>query len=173
VTITHWVEDVALAIREGLDVSGSATVRLLGVRAGALLACAAARFAPDVQRIVLWDPILEGTEYLEALRRAQTALSDRHLQLSRAERRSAAPEYAGYTLSNRMVEEFRSLGAGTYSAVSAVALHVVNTSASAVFPVGDAARTVAPFACDWDAVSDELITPRPVLECLVTCLTSP
>src|SRR5207245_5586572 len=38
VAISDWVEDITLAVREGREISGSRVVRLLGVRAGALLA---------------------------------------------------------------------------------------------------------------------------------------
>src|SRR4051812_11744102 len=35
VTVSDWIEDIALAVREGCDLSGSSELRLLGVRAGA------------------------------------------------------------------------------------------------------------------------------------------
>src|SRR2546428_14020117 len=60
VTVSDWVEDIALAVREGREISGSSMVRLLGVRAGALLAWAAARASSEVQRVVLWDPGPDG-----------------------------------------------------------------------------------------------------------------
>src|SRR3989475_1681374 len=102
VTVADWLEDIALAVREGREISGSSAVRLLGVRAGALLACAAARALSDVQRLVLWDPISDGAGYLQVMRGIQVGLSERNLYLSRAERREAMHEYAGYTLSDRM-----------------------------------------------------------------------
>ena len=71
VAISDWLEDIALAVREGRDLSGSSVVRLLGVRAGALLACRSAGASGDVQRLVLWDPVPDGAEYLQALRRIQ------------------------------------------------------------------------------------------------------
>ena len=43
---------------------------------------------------------------------------NKNLYLSRAERREAMHEYAGYTLSDRMVEEFHLLDASVYSSVS-------------------------------------------------------
>src|SRR5467141_5093978 len=89
VTVSDWVEDIALAVREGREISGSSAVRLLGVRAGALLACAAARALSDVQRLVLWDPIADGAGYLQVLRGIQVALFERNLHLSRADHREA------------------------------------------------------------------------------------
>ena len=171
VTVSDWLADIALAVREGREISGSSRVRLLGVRAGALLACAAARALSDVQRLVLWDPVPDGAGYLHVLRDIQVALSERNLYLSRAERREAAHEYAGYRLSERMLEEFRSLDASAYSNVPKSKLHVVNTSPAAGFPVPGVALDVVPFMCYWDMAADELIMPRPVLERLIECLT--
>lgn len=171
VTVSDWLEDIALAVREGREISGSRMVRLLGVRAGALLACAAARASSDVQRLVLWDPVPEGTGYLESLRRFQMAALERNYYLGRAERREAMHEYAGYTLSERMVEEFHLLDASVYSSVPKGALHVVSTSSAAGFPVQGVPQDVAPFVCNWDTLASEVIMPRPVLERLVACLT--
>jgi pimeloyl-ACP methyl ester carboxylesterase len=171
VTVSDWVEDIALAVREGREISGSSMVRLLGVRAGALLACAAARASSDVQRLVLWDPVPEGTGYLKSLRRVQMATLEQNYYLSRAERREAMHEYAGYTLSARMVEEFHLLDASVYSSVPKSKLHVVSTSSKASFPVPGVPQDVAPFRCDWNAIAAELIMPRPVLERLIACQT--
>jgi len=171
VTVSDWVEDIALAVREGREISGSSMVRLLGVRAGALLACAAARASSDVQRLVLWDPVPEGSGYLKSLRRVQMAMLEQNYYLSRAERREAMHEYAGYTLSDRMVEEFHLLDASVYSSVPKSKLHVVSTSSKTSFPVPGVPQDVAPFRCDWDTVAAELIMPRPVLERLIACQT--
>src|SRR6202171_251981 len=79
--VCDWLEDIALAVREGREISGSSVVRLLGVRAGALLACRSAGASSDVQRLVLWDPVPDGASYLQALRRRQVALCERNLYL--------------------------------------------------------------------------------------------
>jgi pimeloyl-ACP methyl ester carboxylesterase len=171
VTVSDWLEDIALGVREGCEISGSSVVRLLGVRAGALLACAAARALSDVQRLVLWDPISDGAGYLQVLRGVQLILATRNLYLSRAERREAMHEYAGYRLSERMLEEFHLLDTSAYSGVPKSKLHVVSTSSKTGFPVAGVTQDVAPFRCDWDTGADGLIASRPVLERLIACLT--
>ena len=173
VAISDWVEDIALAVHEGREISGSSVVRLLGVRAGALLACKSVGATNSVQRLVLWDPVPEGVGYLESLRRVQVAMLKRNYYLSRAERRQAMHEYAGYRLSERMLEEFRSLDASAYSSVPKSKLHVVSTSSKTGFSVPGVPQDVAPFRCDWDTPADEVIMPRPVLERLIACLTLP
>jgi len=169
VTISDWVEDIALAVREGRDLCGSSVVRLLGVRAGALLACCSAGASSDVQRLVLWDPVPDGAVYLQALRRIQVAILENDLALSDAERRATLHEYAGYRISGRMRDEFRQLGASAYSRVPKHKLHIVSTSPEAAVP--EVAQEVAHFACEWETVLDELMIPNPVLERLSACLT--
>jgi len=171
VAVSDWIEDIALAVREGREISGSSAVRLLGVRAGALLACRSVGASSGVQRLVLWDPVPDGASYLQVLRRSQAALFERNLYLRYAERRAAMDEYAGYTLSERMLEGLRLVDASAYASVPKGLLHVVSTSSAAGFSVQGVPQDVAPFACNWDAVADEVIVPRPVLERLIACLT--
>ena len=83
VAMSDWIADIALAVREGRDLSGSGTVRLLGVRAGALLASHSARTMTDVQQVVLWDPVPDGAQYLRELRRIQERSSSGTFHLTR------------------------------------------------------------------------------------------
>jgi len=171
---TDWIQDVELAIREGCEISGCNTVQILGVRAGALLACKSIGSVSSVQRIVLWDPIPDGTDYLQALRHAQESSLKQNINLSRAERREAMYESdygGGYRLSRSMVEEFRLLDSSVYSSVSKNKLQVVNTTSHSTFPVEDVARDVVQFSCDWENQNEDLIFAQPVLEKLVVCLT--
>jgi uncharacterized protein len=171
VTVSDWLEDIALAVREGREISGSRAVWLLGVRAGALLACKSVGATNSIQRLVLWDPVPDGVGHLESLRRVQMAMLEGNYYLSRAERRKAMHEYAGYHLSERMREEFRSLDASAYSSVPKCKLRIVSTSAKTDFSVPGVPQVVAPFRCGWDTPANEVIMPRPVLERLSACLT--
>lgn len=171
VTVSNWLEDIALAMREAREISGSSVVQLLGVRAGALLACAAARASSDVQRLVLWDPVPDGAGYLKVLRRIQEMMLQQNYYLSRAERREAMHEYAGYIFSKRILEEFQLLDASVYSSVPKSTLHVVSTSSKIGFPVPGVLEDVTPFRCNWDTDRAEVIMHRPVLERLIACLT--
>jgi hypothetical protein len=150
--------------------SGSSMVRVLGVRAGALLACRSAGASNDVQRLVLWDPVSDGDVYLHALRRIQVGIIERDLYLSRMERRETLHEYAGYRLSERMLEGFRLLDASVYSSVPKSKLYVVSTSFEAGFPVQGVSQDVARFACNWETDLENLLMPKPVLERLGECL---
>ena len=163
--------DVALAVQEGRDLTGNATIRLLGVRAGALLACKAAGSLQGINRVVLWDPVPDGEGYLKLLRRLQADVVARNLYLNRAVRREALGECAGYVLSPRMIEEFRQLDANTYGSVPKDLLHVVSTSLEPAVLVPGIAGEVTPFNCNWETATDDLLVPRPVMERLIACLT--
>ena len=61
-------EDIATAISELRQLSGIDTVSIIGLRLGATLAVLATREMPSiVDRLVLWDPVIDGVRYLEEL----------------------------------------------------------------------------------------------------------
>ncbi|HVQ29080.1 MAG TPA: alpha/beta hydrolase, partial [Vicinamibacteria bacterium] len=62
-----WLENTKAAIEEVEALCGSDRVSLVGLRLGAALAAQAqaGRGAPSA--LVLWDPVLDGPRYLEAL----------------------------------------------------------------------------------------------------------
>jgi exosortase A-associated hydrolase 2 len=61
-----WLEDVAAAIDEVRRRRRAARVTLLGLRFGATLAALAAARRDDVDRLVLWEPVVDGAHYLAA-----------------------------------------------------------------------------------------------------------
>ena len=66
-----WAQDIAEAHRELLRRSGALQISWFGARLGATLALRAAPQAtPPVQRLLLWEPVLDGPAYLQALSRA-------------------------------------------------------------------------------------------------------
>lgn len=66
---SEWVEDIGLAIDELKDMAALDRVSLVGLRLGALLAPVAAAGRTDIDRLVLWDPVTSGREYVEELQR--------------------------------------------------------------------------------------------------------
>lgn len=63
VDVNRWIEDIDEAVKELRDTAGSGTVTLVGLRLGGLVAAAAARDRVEVDRLVLWDPVISGSEY--------------------------------------------------------------------------------------------------------------
>jgi uncharacterized protein len=63
-----WRDDTGLAIKELRSMSGVETVDLVGLRLGAYVAAQAAVAHPEVRRLILWDPIVDGRLWLRELR---------------------------------------------------------------------------------------------------------
>lgn len=69
--IASWVDDIRAAEREILSRSGAGSVTWVGLRLGATLALLAAdQTATRDRRLVLWDPVMSGSAYLEEMARA-------------------------------------------------------------------------------------------------------
>jgi pimeloyl-ACP methyl ester carboxylesterase len=66
VSLAQWTRDIATAVEEIRDISGVRRISLVGMRLGAALALRAAGDA-DIRELVLWEPVVSGTEYLNSL----------------------------------------------------------------------------------------------------------
>lgn len=72
VELATWQQDIVTAARELTELSGASRVALIGVRLGASLAFAVAG-SVRASRLVLWDPVVSGAEYLALLERLHAA----------------------------------------------------------------------------------------------------
>lgn len=70
--LATWQQDIVTAAHELTELSGASRVALIGVRLGASLAFAVAG-PVRASRLVLWDPVVSGTEYLALLERLHAA----------------------------------------------------------------------------------------------------
>jgi pimeloyl-ACP methyl ester carboxylesterase len=68
--LEQWVEDVATASEEVRGRSSMDRVCLVGLRLGASVALLASHRHPEASAIVLWDPVVSGSEYLRELEEA-------------------------------------------------------------------------------------------------------
>lgn len=64
--LDRWVEDVVCAADELRRATGATQVALMGLRLGASIAVLAARRMP-CRHLVLWDPVVDGADYLREL----------------------------------------------------------------------------------------------------------
>lgn len=67
--VSRWVEDIRSATHEAEEETGFNSVTLVGLRLGASLAALAGASGLSIDRLILWDPIVSGTSYLEELAR--------------------------------------------------------------------------------------------------------
>lgn len=69
-TLTRWKVDINTAVEEVKRRSGAARVVLAGLRLGGTLALEVANQRPDVSGVVLWEPVIKGSDYLEEVEEA-------------------------------------------------------------------------------------------------------
>jgi len=69
--LTSWYEDASLAVDELKDMSGFETVAVIGIRLGAVIGWRLARQRDDVTSVLMWDPVVDGTQYVRELRETQ------------------------------------------------------------------------------------------------------
>jgi pimeloyl-ACP methyl ester carboxylesterase len=69
-----WLEDLEWAVEELKATAHVSSVALVGLRLGASVAALAARDRSDVDRLVLWDPVVDGEEYLRELSNPKNVL---------------------------------------------------------------------------------------------------
>jgi uncharacterized protein len=68
VSLSGWEQDIETAMEELRDSSGATRVALIGLRVGATLAArVAARNKKAVEALILWDPVISGSEYVDEL----------------------------------------------------------------------------------------------------------
>ncbi len=65
--VARWVDDLGIAIDELKDTAGVTRVSLVGLRVGGAIAALSRESRLDVDRIVLWDPIVDGAAYVQSL----------------------------------------------------------------------------------------------------------
>jgi alpha/beta superfamily hydrolase len=65
--VSRWTHDISTAIDELKDTAAVTKVSLVGLRVGASLAAAVATERKDLDRIILWDPVVGGKSYVEKM----------------------------------------------------------------------------------------------------------
>ncbi len=71
VVLDNWLNDINAAIDYlSSTVQGLSEVGLFGLRFGATLALAAAQYNDKIQKLILWEPILDGARYMQEILRS-------------------------------------------------------------------------------------------------------
>lgn len=106
-TLTTWVEDVAIAAQELRELSSARQLSIVGKRLGAAIAVKACQKGLDAQRLLLWDPVVNGSNYVSELEMWDAR---RNLLLLHAERRGPGrTELLGYPFPDSLRRELDEL----------------------------------------------------------------
>jgi pimeloyl-ACP methyl ester carboxylesterase len=106
--LAGWEADIETAIEELKDMSTAPRVGLVGLRLGATLAARVAARRDDVGPLVLWDPLVTGTHYLDELMTVEDhpeVYTKRRKPLVEPGRR----EVLGFVLSDELAAELRDI----------------------------------------------------------------
>lgn len=152
-SLVGWAGDIGSAHRELVARSAKASVAWVGVRLGASLCVLAAQTPrPQLKHVVLWDPVMVGSCYLESFANA----AHRHADGSVA---SAAIEALGFALPDRFKNELRGLNLSTLQSSAAarstiiVGAHNAQTEAwqSALGANASVEWTVSQAVAEWNS----------------------
>lgn len=180
--LATWREDIAIAARELLELSGAPRVSLVGVRLGGTLACVAAGVLRP-SRLVLWDPVVSGAEFvdlLETLHRASLADLDRF----RAPRTVITKEdeelLLGFRISQHLRRDLRGLNLLDGQTVGGAKALIVSEESSQYAALraqlerggGRLAYHVIPPPGGWDRLDrvEMVLMPYATLQAIVTAL---
>jgi uncharacterized protein len=116
VSVDQWVSDVADAVAE-VRSQRHVTIYMVGSGLGAALATKAAANLADVNRLVLWNPVIDGAHYLAALsRRHAIWVAELEQQLPSSRDLVTAEDLLGSRLTARLRADFESFSVGSIAA---------------------------------------------------------
>lgn len=124
-----WQKDIDTAIEELKDTAGVARVGLVGLRLGATLAArVASQRKSDIDKLVLWDPVVRGGEYLAEVRQVEAEIaSDIDMPPRSDPKANGVERLLGFDLTDRLEKEIDSLDlAPSVSALKTPTLLVVS-----------------------------------------------
>lgn len=106
-SMSDWEENIQLAKEELCAISGLQLIDCIGVRLGATLAYNALNDSV-VKNLILWDPILNGHEYLNSLNNLQdeVMISPMWFRLPRDRDTIPKNEFLGYRYSPALINQF-------------------------------------------------------------------
>lgn len=127
--IEQWTEDTVAAIHELRTSCDLREVAVVGLRIGASVAALAGADCGAVDRLVAWQPVFDGREYIAGLRML-------HQRWLKDERRSGRGKFAadddllGYRLTPTMRNDLENLGLSSLSKLPAPFVYVLSQAPS-------------------------------------------
>jgi pimeloyl-ACP methyl ester carboxylesterase len=108
-SLAVWQNNIEAAIDQVKQISGAQTVMLLGQRFGGTLAAEVAKRRPDVNSVVLWEPVIDGQIYLNQLRTMHAKMLDLWVCKMSTQDDEAAEEILGAKFSRSLLKEIEAL----------------------------------------------------------------
>ena len=138
-TLKTWRDDLEWALDEIRDLGDVRKIAIVGLRLGGTLAALAAAERKDVDRLVLWDPVVDGSDYVRELLHdpEKVTHSSAHADLARREGREV-PEIGGFALTPAMRRGLEEIDGSSFTGpLPATLLVSIHRSAAALRPIVD------------------------------------
>lgn len=172
--IETWCKDIELALAELRDISGATQLIVIGVRLGASLALLATQTVNGIHKLVLWDPVLSGPDYLSHLKGTYQNLIASHDMLPPEEATEAQARLTGYDLSDNLVNGIHAIQIGQQSFNQNCDISLLTTDQK----LFDSGRCQAMFKdcrfvdydCQWSTYSESIIFGQPIISVLTDAL---
>lgn len=183
-SLPRWIDDVGMAIDELKEMSDVTTVSLVGLRLGAAIAALATNGRTDVSRLVAWDPIVAGHEYIATLQReiAAEEPSSYGPVSGNRELPDGTLHYNGFVMPGTLRKSIDALQLDTMVPASAGrVLQQVSYEDAQFARLRDAWRAhpafryqFTPAPHDWNFVDNfgGILLPQPAIQAIVSWLTA-
>ena len=183
-----WVADTRAALQELVRRSGARRVVCVGSRLGAVLAARAAVGASTVAKLVLWDPVIDGREYLDVLRASHVQTLELAYSLPDPRWRSAlahdpqafTDEAMGFGMSEALRRQVGKIGPHNFPLPPGLAVDVLARSDDAAIRTwfqpneGQPGRRLRPLDHSFDWTAEESrntpLVPAAALALLTTAI---
>ncbi|MEZ6088490.1 MAG: alpha/beta hydrolase [Pirellulaceae bacterium] len=108
-SLHRWVDDVQLATDDLLAESGCSRLSMIGLRFGTVLAMLAARDPLSVDHLILWEPVLDGEDYLRQLRHMHDRMIDLWVCPVTTQDDDLGEEILGFTYPRALLNEIAAI----------------------------------------------------------------
>lgn len=172
VSVQNWKEDIETAFNELKETANINCVSLVGLRLGGLLAATVAE-SIEVQKLILWDPVLSGKQYDEELQVEMTKDPDSNSNIID---KNGTLHFNGFPLTKSMREDLSKLDIRTIQPRAKSILHVASHESEAAKAIKAALSTKSnyiyshiPAPGNWNYVDDfgGILLPRPIIQDIV------
>jgi uncharacterized protein len=175
--VSRWTHDISTAIDELKDTAGVSRVSLVGLRLGASLAAAVATVRKDLDRIILWDPVVGGKAYVEKM-----VLTERTNGGAHRHGALGTIGVKGFPLTSRMREGLEGIDLQRLASPASGRMILTVSEERAEFAAFRDAMTGRstgmtyrhiPSAGNWDEIDrfGSALLPQSIIQGIVGCLT--
>ena len=165
-TVERWLHDIEEAANELMSLSGCRVVTVVAARFSANLACSILH-RPEVERLLLWDPVLCGSEWLADLAEWGQALADRLWQALANDE----GEYSGLRVGPQFSSDLLGRSAPTDLPVASAAIISRDYGHEAFLRGLVAEVEELPLDCHWRSNTSSVIASGLLVERLCAGLT--